>query len=53
VGVFHLGELGVDLRIILKFTLKVGCEVVDWFHLIQNGVQWLDFVNTIMNIGVP
>lgn len=29
---------------------NVGCEVVDWFELAQDGVTWWVFVNTIMNI---
>jgi hypothetical protein len=28
------------------------CEVVDWIHLPQDGVQWWALVNTVMNLRV-
>jgi len=37
--------------------MKVGhkCYVADvkWLHVTQDGVQWRDFVNRILNIRVP
>jgi len=29
---------------------EISCEGVDWIHVPQNGVQWRDFVNTVMNL---
>jgi len=26
---------------------------VDWIHLAQDGVQWWDFMNTVMNLWAP
>jgi hypothetical protein len=28
------------------------CEVVDWIHLPQDGVQWWALVNMVMNLRV-
>jgi hypothetical protein len=43
----HLGDPGVDGRIILKFILE------KWIHLSQDKDQLLALVNTIMNLQVP
>jgi hypothetical protein len=32
---------------------EIGLEGVDWIHLAQDGDQWRDFVNTVMNLRVP
>jgi hypothetical protein len=36
----HLGDLGIYGRIILKWILKIGCEDMEWLHLIQERDQW-------------
>jgi hypothetical protein len=42
--------MGDNIKIDLK---EMECEGVDWFHLIQDRVQWRALVNTVMNIRVP
>jgi hypothetical protein len=32
----QLGDLGVDVKIILKWMLTVGFEDVDWIHFVQD-----------------
>jgi len=32
---------------------RKGCEVIDWIHLAQDGVQWWSHVNMSINFGVP
>jgi len=39
-------NIRMDLR-------EIGCEGVDWIHLIQDRVQWWALVNTVMNLRVP
>jgi hypothetical protein len=34
------------------FVQKV-CVDVDWIPLVQDMVQWHDFVNTVLNLQVP
>lgn len=42
----------IDERIILKYMFKkIWYESGDWFELAQELVQWLAFVNMVMNIG--
>jgi len=36
----------IDLR-------RIGWEVVEWIHLVQNRDQCRDLVNTVMNHRVP
>jgi hypothetical protein len=43
-----LEDLGVDGRIIFKWALKIGCEIVDWMHLAPDRT----LVNTILEIHV-
>jgi hypothetical protein len=31
---------------------EIGCKDVHWFHLPYDRVQWLDVVNTVMNLRV-
>jgi hypothetical protein len=31
---------------------EIGRDDVDWIHLAQDRVQWLAFVNTVMNLLV-
>jgi hypothetical protein len=32
---------------------EIRLDGANWIHLAQNRVQWLNFVNTIMNLQVP
>jgi hypothetical protein len=46
----HLGDLGIDGRIILTWILKkLG---VDWIQVAQDRAQWWALVNTVTNIWV-
>jgi hypothetical protein len=42
----HSEDLGIEGRIILKWTLRVGVEGEDWSYLAQDVDRWLAFVNT-------
>jgi hypothetical protein len=42
----------IDVKIILNWSIKKQCEV-KWTQLGQDWVQWLDFVNMVMNPLVP
>jgi hypothetical protein len=49
-----LGNLGVDVRIILEMGFKGGgWESVDWIHLDQDRDHWRVLVNRIMNLRDP
>jgi hypothetical protein len=37
----------------MKVGNKYDVAGVKWLHLTQDGVQWRDFVNRILNIQVP
>jgi hypothetical protein len=53
-GCYHLGESGVDGRIILNWTFKkwdVGG--MDGIELAQDRNRWRAVVNAVMNIRVP
>jgi hypothetical protein len=32
---------------------EIGCEGWDWINLTRDGFQWMAFVNTVMNLGIP
>jgi hypothetical protein len=32
---------------------EIGWKDVDWMHLTQDRDQWLDILNTVMNLRVP
>jgi len=32
---------------------EIGCEGVEWIHLVQHRDQWRAVVNTVMNLRVP
>jgi hypothetical protein len=49
----HLGDPGVDERIILKW---IFCEVgwgMDWIELAQDRDMWRALVNAVMKLRVP
>jgi hypothetical protein len=48
----HLGDLGIDRRITLKWILKKHVKGVDWIHLAQDRDQWLALVNTVIKLWV-
>jgi len=50
----HLGDLGIDGRIILRWIFRkwgVGC--MDWIELAQDRDRWRALVNAVMNLRVP
>jgi hypothetical protein len=49
----HLGDPGVDGRIILKWIFKMWDGCMDWIELSQNRDRWPDLVNAVMNLRVP
>jgi len=50
----HLGDQGVDGRIILKMDLqKVGSVGIDWIDLAQDKYRWRALGNAVMNLVVP
>jgi hypothetical protein len=49
----HLGDPGVDGRIILKCTFKQWDEGMDWIELAQDKDRWRALVNAVMNLRVP
>ena len=53
-GKKHLGDLGVNGRIILKkYLQEVGCVCMDWIDLARDWDRWRTLVNAVMNIWVP
>jgi hypothetical protein len=52
-GMRTLGKTDADGRIILKWILKIGMEVVDWIHLAQDRDLWRVLENTVMQLRVP
>jgi hypothetical protein len=44
-GGAQLGGLGADGKIILKWILKIGREVANWFQIAEDMEQWRDVVN--------
>jgi hypothetical protein len=50
----HLGEPGVDGRIILRLDLReVGCGGMDWIELAQDRDRWRALITAVMNFRVP
>jgi hypothetical protein len=49
----HLGDPGVDGRIILKLIFKKWDGDMDWIELAQDRDRWRAFVNAVMNLRVP
>jgi hypothetical protein len=48
----HLGDPGVDGRIILKWVFKTWDGGVDWIELAQDRDRWQALVNAVMNLRV-
>jgi hypothetical protein len=49
----HLGELGLDGRIIRWIMRKWYVGGMDWIELAQGRERWRDLVNSVMNFRVP
>jgi hypothetical protein len=49
----HLGDGGVDRRIILKWIFKKWDEGMDWIELALDRDRWRALVNAVMNLRVP
>jgi hypothetical protein len=49
----HLGDPGVDGRMILKWIFKTWDGGMDWFELVQDRDRWRALVNAVINLGVP
>jgi hypothetical protein len=48
----HLGDPGIDGRIILKWIFK-KLWGMDWIELAQDRDRWQALVNAVMNLRVP
>jgi hypothetical protein len=48
----HLGDIGLDGKFILKWSVKISCEDVGWIHLYQDTDQWWAPLNVVMNFQV-
>jgi hypothetical protein len=49
----HLGDPGVNGRIILKWIFKRWDGGMGWIELAQGRDRWRAVVNAVMNLGVP
>jgi hypothetical protein len=49
----HLGDPGLDGRIILKWIFKKWDMAMDWIQLAQDRDRWRALVNAVMNLRVP
>jgi hypothetical protein len=50
----HLGETGVDGRIILRWIIrKWNVGSMDWIELAQDRDGWRALVNAVMKLPVP
>jgi hypothetical protein len=49
----HLGDPGVDCRIILKLIFKKWDGGMDWIELAQDRGRWRALVNAVVNLRVP
>jgi hypothetical protein len=49
----HLGDPGVDGRIMLKWIFKKWDGGMDWVELAQDRDRWRAVVNAVINLRVP
>jgi hypothetical protein len=49
----HLGDPGVDGKIILKWIFKKWDWDTDWIELAQGRDRWRALVNAVTNLRVP
>jgi hypothetical protein len=49
----HLGDPGVDGRIMLKCIFKKWDGSMDWIELAHDRDRWRTLVNAVMNLRVP
>jgi hypothetical protein len=49
----HLGDPGVDGRIILNWIFKKWYGGMDWIELAQDRDRWWALVNAVMSLQVP
>jgi hypothetical protein len=49
----HLGDPGVDGRIILRWIFGNWDECIEWIELAQDRDRWWTLVNAVMNLRVP
>jgi hypothetical protein len=49
----HLGDPGVDGRIILKWIFKKWNGGMEWLELAQDRDMWRAGVNVVMNLRFP
>jgi len=50
---YHLKDLGIEGRVILKWLFKKWDVGMDWIHLAQDRLRWRALVNVVMNVRVP
>jgi hypothetical protein len=48
----HLGDPGIDERIILKCIFKKWDGGMDWIELAEDRDRWRGLVNAVMNLRV-
>jgi len=49
----HLGDSGVDGRIILRWIFRKWDGGMEWIDLAQDRDRWWAIVNAVMNLQVP
>jgi len=49
----HLGDPGVDGRIILRWIFRKWDGVMDWINLARDRDRWRALVNAVMNLRFP
>jgi hypothetical protein len=49
----HLGDPGIDVRIILKWIFKKWDGGMHWIELIESRDRWRALVNAVTNVRVP